>query len=1032
MQTEAGRIFGAAGASSGTADNDLLIGTDGNDRLAGLAGDDTLKGLAGDDTLAGGTGDDRMVGDIGNDLYLVDNVGDVVVEAIGAGIDTVRSSINFTLGAHQEALILTGSALSGTGNGLANLLIGNAADNALSGLGGHDTLRGTDGQDTLSGGNGDDLFILNGGEVVIELAGQGLDRVQSSADCTLATHVENLLLTGSADLTGTGNGSGNELTGNAGRNLLSGLGGADLLAGAAGDDTLSSGSGSDTLMGGVGNDSLIGGLGDDDYFVDSASDVAVERIGGGEDKVRSSVSWTLLANFEGLTLTGSAALSGTGNSQDNVLTGNAWNNLLSGLGGDDTLNGGGGQDTLAGGKGDDLYVVNGHDLVSELVGEGTDRVQSSANFALGADLENLTLTGSAALSGRGNGLDNVLTGNAGNNLLDGLAGSDTMAGGGGNDLYVVGTAGDIVTEFADGGTDTVRSAIDFTLGDNVENLTLTGTASIDATGNALDNYLTGNAGDNVLDGAYGFDTLQGGAGNDNYMTDGNDRIMPEQLHGGTDTITSSGNVNLQDYFEIIRLTGTGNTSAHGNNQSNTIFGNSGNNYLMGGEMPGGPNGDDSIYGGEGNDSIFAGGGDDILRGGDGNDAIYADDGNDIGYGGDGDDFLKTDYGGDTLYGGAGNDFLQFGNPNGNELLSGGDGNDRLVSGLGSTATLDGGLGTDMVVGRLDGLTLISVEVWQPAEYHDLPFNASVAQLNGFERIKGGKSVGFTLTDSGVVDLSDKVGATNLTIRTSGDGNEVTLGRGDDFLVANGVFDTLAGGAGNDRFIVGNESAQASLVGGSGADTLFVDSYYNRVSLNGVTVSGIETLEVNRPVSGTPDQFEQFNTITNPGWHPVLTLTGAGTADLASELGSANTEITASALGNSITTGGGADTLLGAEGNDTLDGGVGDDTLTGGAGQDSFAFDLSQAGSGIDWVLDFSVADDVIQLAGAGLAAGALDASAFRNNTTGHAGDASDRIIYNRTTGTLTFDPDGSGPEAGTIFAILPPGLALAADGFWIE
>ena len=943
MQTEAGRIFGAAGASSGTADNDLLIGTDGNDRLAGLAGDDTLKGLAGDDTLAGGTGDDRMVGDIGNDLYLVDNVGDVVVEAIGAGIDTVRSSINFTLGAHQEALILTGSALSGTGNGLANLLIGNAADNALSGLGGHDTLRGTDGQDTLSGGNGDDLFILNGGEVVIELAGQGLDRVQSSADCTLATHVENLLLTGSADLTGTGNGSGNELTGNAGRNLLSGLGGADLLAGAAGDDTLSSGSGSDTLMGGVGNDSLIGGLGDDDYFVDSASDVAVERIGGGEDKVRSSVSWTLLANFEGLTLTGSAALSGTGNSQDNVLTGNA-----------------------------------------------------------------------------------------GNNLLDGLAGSDTMAGGGGNDLYVVGTAGDIVTEFADGGTDTVRSAIDFTLGDNVENLTLTGTASIDATGNALDNYLTGNAGDNVLDGAYGFDTLQGGAGNDNYMTDGNDRIMPEQLHGGTDTITSSGNVNLQDYFEIIRLTGTGNTSAHGNNQSNTIFGNSGNNYLMGGEMPGGSNGDDSIYGGEGNDSIFAGGGDDILRGGDGNDAIYADDGNDIGYGGDGDDFLKTDYGGDTLYGGAGNDFLQFGNPNGNELLSGGDGNDRLVSGLGSTATLDGGLGTDMVVGRLDGLTLISVEVWQPAEYHDLPFNASVAQLNGFERIKGGKSVGFTLTDSGVVDLSDKVGATNLTIRTSGDGNEVTLGRGDDFLVANGVFDTLAGGAGNDRFIVGNESAQASLVGGSGADTLFVDSYYNRVSLNGVTVSGIETLEVNRPVSGTPDQFEQFNTITNPGWHPVLTLTGAGTADLASELGSANTEITASALGNSITTGGGADTLLGAEGNDTLDGGVGDDTLTGGAGQDSFAFDLSQAGSGIDWVLDFSVADDVIQLAGAGLAAGALDASAFRNNTTGHAGDASDRIIYNRTTGTLTFDPDGSGPEAGTIFAILPPGLALAADGFWIE
>ena len=271
-----------------------------------------------------------------------------------------------------------------------------------------------------------------------------------------------------------------QIRGGSASDVLSGYAGNDSILGGAGNDSLSGGAGNDTLDGGIGADQLAGGAGADLYIVDNAGDRVLELSAATSeiDTVSTGVSWTLGVNVENLLLTGTAALSGTGNAANNVLTGNAAANTLSGGAGNDTLNGGAGNDVLIGGTGNDSYVVDAAgDRVTETSTLATeiDTVQAAISHTLGANVENLVLLGAAALNGTGNTAHNVITGNAGANTLSGDAGNDTLIGGAGTDRLTGGTGNDTFRfgAWTDLGLGAARDLVtDFTRGQDRIDLSL--------------------------------------------------------------------------------------------------------------------------------------------------------------------------------------------------------------------------------------------------------------------------------------------------------------------------------------------------------------------------------------------------------------------------------------------------------------------------------------------------------------------------------------------------------------------------------
>jgi Ca2+-binding RTX toxin-like protein len=661
------RVFASIDYTLGANVENLILTGNANLTGTGNSVSNRITGNDGDNVLDGGVGADTLIGGLGNDTYIVDNIGDTVIETstLITEIDTVRASVDWTLGANLENLVLTGNAINGTGNALNNTLTGNAAANTLDGGAGADTMIGGDGVDTY--------YVDNVGDVVIETDASltALDRVFASIDYTLGANVENLILTGTANLNGTGNEVSNRITGNAGDNILDG---------------------------GAGIDTLIGGLGNDTYVVDNAGDIITETstLISEIDTVRASVDWTLGANLENLMLTGSA-INGTGNSLNNMLTGNSLNNTLSGGAGNDTLDGGLGADTMIGGDGVDTYYVdNVGDVVIETDSSLTalDRVFSSINYTLGTNVENLILIGSADLNGTGNAVNNRITGNIGNNILDGGMGADTMIGGAGNDTYVVDNVNDVVIEQAGEGHDLVRTSFSYTLGANIEDLTLTGNANGTLIGNALDNVITGNSGINYIDGGLGADTMIGGNGDDAYNVDNINDVIVELAGEGMDTVHTSIDYTLADNVEAGEMIGNANLNLTGNALDNVLHGNDGNNILSGGL---------------GADSMIGEGGDDIFIVDNVNDLVFE-------FQNGGHDLIRTsvDYGlaanvedgtllgsADLTLGGNSLDNVLTGNSGNNVLtgyggtdkLYGAEGNDTLYGGWGNT-TLTGGTGAD--------------------------------------------------------------------------------------------------------------------------------------------------------------------------------------------------------------------------------------------------------------------------------------------------------------------------------------------------
>jgi Ca2+-binding RTX toxin-like protein len=409
----------------------------------GNAADNILIGNDGANILDGGLGADSMTGGKGNDTYKVDDIGDTVTEGVGGGTDTVVSSVSFVLGANVENLTLIGADdIDATGNDLANILIGN------------------DGSNILTGGKGDDTYYVGAGDTVVELADEGNDTIVSSADFALdvGSSIENLTLSGSDNIDGTGSSVANKIVGNSGDNILDGMGGVDSLFGGKGNDTYRVDL---TVSNGIAKleDSVTEG-------VNAGTDTIVLR---GIVALGSASTLTLGANIENLdaSLTGTTKLNLMGNALDNSLTGNDADNIL---------DGGAGKDALEGGDGNDTYIVDitqsggliGFlDSVDESgTGNDTIKLRGSVSLSdwnevtLSGNVENLDVsaTGSTKLNLTGNAADNVLTGNAGANTLDGGMGADTLdgglgadrlIGGGGNDTFVFSSAADLFNSIAD-------------------------------------------------------------------------------------------------------------------------------------------------------------------------------------------------------------------------------------------------------------------------------------------------------------------------------------------------------------------------------------------------------------------------------------------------------------------------------------------------------------------------------------------------------------------------------------------------------
>ena len=875
----------------------------------------------------------------------------------------------------SNAIKIENGAFSGVRlNGLQgnDRLIGSSLD---------DILDGGEGNDILTGGFGNDTYLVTQADRIVEDAASGTDTVIVRENYVLtARNVENIEIRGTAAVNVTGNRLGNTIIGNRADNQING------------------GSGADTMIGSGGNDT---------YFVDNSSDKVIERAGEGIDTVITTTNYFLPydANSPDDSVENLRAASNIGL----LLVGNDNDNLIVGGNGDDSIEGNDGADVFEGRGGNDTYFLDGtDDVVIERANGGRDKIFSASSWTLDDNVEDLFLIGARndRINGTGNALDNLIVGSDSANLIDGGAGADTMRGGDGADIYIVDNTGDLVEEvsFADDDGDEVRASVTFSLYlGNVENLTLTGTANIDGTGNDLKNTIRGNTGnnrlvdignfDNFADQLYGYagnDTLYsdgqaelyGGTGNDTYEVLAATARITELANQGIDTVKVFGDLDYElaeNLENLIMFLGDGDNRATGNNLNNQITGNLGSNVIDG------AGGADTMTGAGGDDTYVVDTISDVVveAANEGEDTILSSvslnlaanvenlhligaapanaTGNTL------DNALHGNNGINTLSG-----------LDGADVLSGGDGNDTLLGGNGNDILI-GGTGNDSI----DGADIDTVNYRRAAGDISVNLNLLVAQVTGAgtDRIVGvenvdGSLIGSdTLTGDGAANVLKGLGGSDVLF--GGGGADVLLGGEDqDFLSGGTGDDRIDGGNGNDvisfQFMAANITVDLSLLGaqstGEGIDTIRnIESVYGsnigNDSLTGDYLgNGLYGLGGNDTLAGGDgvdylDRGDGIDTVTYAGaFDDVVVDLRRQTA--TDDFGEQDTLV---GIENIV---GGAfdDTLNGSVGNNVIIGGLGRDVIRGGGGADTFLY-RTTGESGIstttrDLIRDFVSGDSV--------------------------------------------------------------------------
>lgn len=950
----------------------------------GLKGTDTLVNINGvqgsdhDDTITGSTALVAESFDLrgGNDS--VD--GGAITDTLGYAN---RNMVFYGFSTEAVTVDLGRQTATGTDIGTdtlvnINQVVGGRGNDSITGSDSAliEWLEGGAGNDTLDGGAGTDFvsYINTGGRAVTVNLG-----TQTAADANGGTDtlvdIEGVLGTNFNDtITGsdgtaieifTGNGGNDSIDGAGGIDLADylsstaavavdlaaqsaqdGLGGTDRLLGIEGvrgsglHDTLQGSDADESFNGRAGNDVLDGRGGFDvaDYF-DAKAGVTASLVTGKASDGFGGTD-TLLA-IEGL--------SGSRDFADR-LTGNGGHNLLSGLGGNDTLDGGAGNDTLAGNGGndslqgglgdDELHTDGGRDTVDGGAGADTlvlagDLGDYAREKVSATDLRLTHKAGGDTVLVRNVeqfrfdsgtlGLDDVTfnIASSANDTIASTQADDVLAGGAGNDVYVVRHDGVKVIELVNGGSDTVQSDSSHVLGENVEALVLTGEATIDGTGNALNNAITGNAADNTLDGGIGKDTLAGGAGDDFYVIDNAGDVVIELEGAGNDAVrTTLASYTLGSFVEQMLYTGAGTFTGTGNGLGNLLM-----TMSAAGARLSGLDGDDTLVGGAGADSLAGGNGNDVLVYNGGKDSI------DGGAGTDSMVFLPgldsyntvrtgerelqlTDKASQAVivvrnvetfhFGQQAYDFADLagaGNP--------GSWGDR-VTGTVDNDLLDGKGGADTMAG-LEGDDRYTVE-----NKDDI----IVEQADG-----GTDTAVVTIATAATYVLADHV---DNAIVTSKAAVNVTGNGGDNALTGNGAANVLDGGSGNDT--LDGSAGNDRLLGGAGDDVYRIDAAGDKVvELPG---AGTDTVQTSLAVYALGADVE------------ALYYTGVNGK-------AGNFTGTGNVLDNLIVGNTGKDKLAGGIGNDTLEGGLGADTLTGGAGRDAFVL----GHDALDTVTDFVSGSD---------------------------------------------------------------------------